>query len=242
MKSVKIDFVTDNQDAELISELETRISNSNMELKSMEIVKTDNMTNTENAEIVAEVRNLIVKINNLLSHRGEPECLVDLMGDELIARHGRERLEQVAGETLGTEDPALSKKFTELWYPLLDRFLDGYPPFSFKVEVRYDIDRHNFEERFDKKAIFAVAASAEPIIVDKMLWKMSQLGEGIRAANADIHAANELFFAGTPDLEPSMRHLSAEEYIAKAREPITEEEWRRRLCENHPAPPREVHA
>ncbi len=187
------------------------------------------------AEIVAEVKNLIVKINNLLSHRGEAAYFVDLMSDELIARYGRERLEEAAGEILGTEDPELSKKFTELWYPLLDRFLDGYPPFGYKVEVRYDIDRHNFEERFDNKAIFAVPASAEPIVVDRMLRKMSELREGIRAANADVHAANKLFFAGAPDLAPDMRHVSAEEYLAKAsREPITEEEWDRRLRENPP--------
>jgi hypothetical protein len=197
----------------------------------MEHVKIENttITNNDDAEIVTEVQNLIVKINNLLWRHCEPEYLVDLMSDELIARYGRERLEEVAGEMMKNpiEAPELSRKFTELWRPLLDRFWNGYPPFGYKVEVRYEIDRPDFGQRFDNKAILAVPASGEPIIVDRMLDKMSSLREGIRSANAWIDDANDRFCAGEPQLEPGMRRLSAEEYIAKAsREPITPQQWR----------------
>jgi hypothetical protein len=193
----------------------------------------------QNGEIATEVKNLIIKINNLLSHPREAEYLVDLMGDDIIARHSREQLEEVAGEMLKhpIEDPELSKKFTDLWYPLLVRFWNRYPDFPFRIEVRYEIDRPNFGERSDHKFVLAVPASSEPIIVDRLLDEMSELREGIRASNADVQEANERWIAGEPELKPWMRHFSAEQYLAKAsRERISEEEWYRRIHEN-PSPP-----
>jgi hypothetical protein len=203
----------------------------------MEIIKTDVTLelNNQDAEIVAEVKKLIAKINNLLWHRYEPDYLLDLMGDDLIARHGRERLKEVAGPMLTdpVEAPELSKKFTKLWYPLLERFF--YPhDFPYRVEVRYELDRHDFNKRYDDRGIFAVPASSEPVIVERLLGKMSSCREEVRVYNADLHEANLLFLAGAPDSQPSMRNLSAEEYIAKAsREPMTAEEHDRMMREDN---------
>lgn len=67
-------------------------------------------------EVLAQVRTFIAKMNNFLSHRNAPEYFVDLIGDEIVNRFGRNALEEASRQVFqqAEELPELSNKFTAL--------------------------------------------------------------------------------------------------------------------------------
>ena len=211
--------------------------NSNMELKSMEIVKTDNMTNTntQNAEAVAEVQNLIRKINNLLRHGPDkyqhPEYYVDLMGDELIKSYGRECLEAAVHQVVKRSSEVmteLSTKFTALLKTFNELYFNNNPRLrGVSVEVGYWVGW---------PAVWTVGgseirlvASSEAIMVRQLLGAMAEWVH----PEADPCYIKEMYLdeAGAPIwVEPAMRGLSAEQFIAAAtREPMTNEEYMKKI-------------
>lgn len=215
----------------------------------MENVKNDNMTNTntQNTEAVAEVQNLIRKINNLLRHGPDqyqhPEYYVDLMGDDVINRYGRESLEAAVRQVVKTSSEhmtELSTKFTALLKTFNEMYFNNNPRLrGVSVEAGYWVGW---------PAVWSVGgseirlvASSEAIMVRQLLAAMA---EWVYPADDPCYIKEmHLDQAGAPVwVEPNMRHLSAEEFIAAAtREPKTDEEYMKKIFGNR-APDREVNA
>ena len=197
----------------------------------------------EKLNLVIELQKLIVKINNFVQHIDEPAYLVDLVSDDLLKQYGRERIEEAARivmrECISEE---LSEKFTKLMREFDEQYF-GAPPLSpLKVEVRYHIDRAastNMCTIRSGDGVIELPASSEAIMVERLLEEMLRLTVGRGCWDCYVNESNRLYFDGAPlKVEPEMRHLSAEEFIAKAmRESITpEEEYKKlHLRENPPA-------
>jgi hypothetical protein len=224
-------------------------SNSNLELKeSMEIVKTDNMTNKSSdiADAVAEVKNLISKINNLLRHGPDlyqdPEYYIDLMDDEVIKRHGRECLEAAVRQVVKKSSECLaelSTKFTAS--ETFDELYFNYNPRlrGVSVEVGYWVGWPTVWCVGGSE--IRLVASSEAIMVRQLLAAMAEWVH----PEADPCYIKEMYLeqAGAPIwVEPAMRDLSAEQFIAAAtHEPMTDEEYMKKLFGNR-APNPEVKA
>lgn len=218
-------------------------SNTNLELKqSMEIVKTDNTTNTntENADAVAEVQRVFVKINNLLQHRHQPEYYVDLMSDEVVNRFGRERLEKATEQMLKGMPkpiPGLSKKFTDLVEKFDKRYFGGWLFSDARVDVVCQIASDNRSFKFSTgDSVIEIPLSSEAIMVERLLEEMVLAVSPEGGNECEFDVSNQVYLEGAPmGVEPNMRHLSAEEFIAAAtREPTTEDEYMKRLHGNPP--------
>jgi hypothetical protein len=195
----------------------------------------------EKLNLIIELQKLIVKINNLVQHIDEPEYLVDLVSDDLLKQYGRERIEEAARivmkECVSQE---LSEKFTRLTRQFDERYF-GAPPLSpMKVEVRYNVDRAASTNRCTIQSgadVIELPASSEAVMVERLLEEMLRLTVGRDCWECYKDASNRLYYDGAPiKVEPEMRHLSAEEFIAKAtREPVRlEEEHRKLLLPNDP--------
>jgi hypothetical protein len=193
--------------------------------------------------LIIELQKLIVKINNLVQHIDEPEYLVDLVSDDLLKQYGRERIEEAARVVLKEcISQELSEKFTKLMRQLDERHF-GAPPLSpLKVEVRYNIDRAastNMCTIRSGDGVIELPASSEAVMVERLLEEMLRLTVGRGCWECYVNGSNRLYFDGAPmKVEPEMRHLSAEEFIAKAtREPIRqgEEHGKLLLPQNPPA-------
>ncbi len=195
----------------------------------MKNVNTDKSidTNNENAELVTEVQKLIVQINNLLSHRDDPEYYVDLMSDDLVKRYGRQRLEEATGLVLGKPSTALelSERFTNFLRQFNERYF-GWLNFIHKVDVRYELGDHVRRAPHIHDDILVLPAASEPVMVESLLEDMVLLGARCDCWECYLNESNRVFLAGAPmRVDPEMRHVSAEEFIAKStREPMTAEE------------------
>jgi hypothetical protein len=198
----------------------------------METVKTDNMTNTnnENAEVMAEVQKLIVKINNLLQYRHLPEYYVDLMSDEVVNRFGRERLEKATDQMLRGKPklmPGLSTKFTDLVGKFDKRYLGGWLFSNTRVDVVCRVASDSRYLNFSTRdSVIEIPLSSEAIIVARLLEEMVFVISPHGGDECEFDVSNQIYLEGAPmRVDPSMRHLSADEFIAAAtREPTTAEE------------------
>jgi hypothetical protein len=196
----------------------------------------------EKLNLIIELQKLIVKINNFVQHIDEPEYLVDLVSDDLLKQYRRERIEEAARivlkECISQE---LSEKFTKLMREFDERYF-GAPPLSpLKVEVRYNIDRAASTNMCTIRSgddVIELPASSEAVMVERLLEEMLRLTVGRGCWDCYVNGSNRLYFDGAPmKVEPEMRHLSAEEFVAKAtREPIAlEEHGKQWLGKNPPA-------
>lgn len=80
-----------------------------------------------------------------------------------------------------------------------------------------------------------IPASSESILVERILEEMVQKTAGRDCWDCYLRESNRVHLAGAPmTVDPSMRHLSADEFISKAtREPMTEEERLDQLSNRH---------
>ena len=207
----------------------------------MENVKNDNLTITtnQNAEAVAVVQNLIRKINNLLRHGPDqyqdPEYYVDLMGDDVTKRYGRESLEAAVRQVVKASSEVmteLSTKFTALLKTFNELYFNNNPRLrGVSVEVGCWVGW---------PAVWTVGggeirlvASSEAIMVRQLLGAMA---EWVHPEDDPCYIKEmHLDQAGAPIwVEPAMRNLSAEQFVAAAtREPKTDEEYLKNLFGNH---------
>jgi hypothetical protein len=191
-----------------------------------EQVKTESRATTteKTLDLVTEIQRTVVKINDLLQHKGEAEYLVDLMSDERAVEAARIVLKESVSQEL-------SKKYTDLWRMFDERYFSGWLLSSDKVQVRYVIDGGPIYDGGSGPSVVHIPASSEPTLVERMLDEMIQRTVGRDCWECYRKESNRVHFEGAPmSVEPKMRHLSAEEFIAAAtREPTTEEEYMRRL-------------
>ena len=205
-----------------------------------EQAKTESrVTTTEKTlDLVTEIQRTVVKINDLLQHKGEAEYLVDLMSDEVIKRYGRERAVEAARIVLKESvSQELSKKFTDLWRMFDERYFSGWLLSGLKVHVRYVIDGGPIYDGGAGPSVVHIPASSEPTLVARMLEEMIQHTVGRDCWECYRKESNRVHCAGAPmKVEPNMRHLSAEQFVAAAtREPTTKEkEWLAQQTDNPP--------
>jgi hypothetical protein len=204
------------------------------------VANSSTATDIENGEVVTAVQNLFVKINNLLQHRHQPEYYVDLMSDEVVNRFGRECIEKATEQMLqGLPKPirGLSKKFTDLVETLDKRYFGGWLFSDTRVDVvcRVAIDNRNFNFSTGNSVI-QIPLSSEAIMVERLLEEMVFVISPQSGHECEFDVSNQVYLEGAPvGVDPSMRHLSAEEFIAAAtREPTTVEEHMKLLTSNPP--------
>jgi hypothetical protein len=188
-------------------------------------------------DLVSEIQRTIVKINDLLVHKGEAEYVVDLMNDNVIKRYGRERAVEAARTVLKESvSQELSNKCTDLWRKFDERYFSGWLLSGHKVQVRYILDGGPIYNVWSDDSVVHLPASSEPVLVQRMLEEMIQHTVGRDCRECYRKESNRVHYKGAPmSVEPNMRHLSAEEFIAAAtREPTTEEEEHRKLLLQNP--------
>jgi hypothetical protein len=189
-------------------------------------------------DLVTEIQRTVIKINDLLQHRGEAEYVVDLMNDAAIKRYGRERAIEAARSVLKESvSQELSIKCTDLWRKFDERYLSGWLLSGHTVQVRYVIDGGPIHDGWSDNSVVHIPASSEPVLVERILEEMIQRTVGRDCWECYRKESNRVYLAGAPmSVEPNMRHLPAEEFIAAAtREPSTEEEYMRLIGKNPPA-------
>jgi hypothetical protein len=161
------------------------------------------------------------------------------MTDDVVNRFGRERLEQATEQMLRGMPkpvPGLSKKFTDLVEKFDKRYFGGWLFSDTRVDVVCHVASDNRNFNFSPgDSVIQIPLSSEAIMVERLLEEMVYVvsPEGDDECDFD-GVSNQVYLEGAPvRVDPSMRHLSAEEFIAAAtREPTTEEEYMRRLRDN----------
>ncbi len=209
----------------------------------MKLAKTSSEVSTSNnGGAVVEAQKLVVKINNLLRNGADPdyhpEYFLDLMGEEVVQRFGREQLEEAVRQVTKADDPLaeLSAKFTTLARKFNELYFDDDPRLrELRVEVRYWLGWPPIETTGGGE--IAIVASCEPVMVRQLLTAMAFHID----QEFDPCHFNELYLnaAGAPIwVEPSQRHLPTEEFVTAAtHEPdhSIKEEWLDKLRKNRPA-------
>jgi hypothetical protein len=200
MKSVKIDFVTDNQDAELISELETRISNINQYI-----------------------------------HHPDGNTLLPLLGEDLQAHYGAERVLRMADAILWSANDVIeasSQRFTGFFETFNEFYFGGKLP-QYDVAVRLSISYYGRTIWRECRCI-ELLAGPEPWMVVRLLEEMARIATTDEYGQPCRDELGRLNIAGAPlDVYPDVEGLSAEEFIATATSVAMTEEGYNRLpnCE-----------
>jgi uncharacterized protein (DUF2164 family) len=153
----------------------------------------------ETLDLVTEIQRTVVKINDLLVHKGEAEYVVDLMSDEVIKRYGRDRAIEAARTVLKESvSQELSKKCTDLWRTLDDRYFSGWLLSGHKVQVRYVIDGGPIYNVSSDQSVVHIPASSEPVLVARMLEEMIQGPSVVTAGSAIGRNPTECIMTGHP--------------------------------------------
>jgi hypothetical protein len=188
---------------------------------------------TQASEVVEAIRSTLIRINDFLGDYN-PVNFVDILAafgenDDLMQKYAREHLEDVAGRLYRIgERPVLadlSEKFTKLAADFNRRYFQWWLLEGLKVEVVYDVVWPSDEHR-RKDGVISLSVSSEPTMVARIIDAMIVRKVGVGCWDCFLRESNRIYLEGAPmNVSAEMRHLSAEEFIAKeTREPITEEE------------------
>jgi hypothetical protein len=185
-------------------------------MRKMNNVNTDSIkdNNSTNPELVAELQKVVVKINDVFQHPNEVEYFVDLVSDGLIQQYGRELVTQTIRFVLNkSTSPELSKKLTGLRRKFDRKYFHGWTD-DVEVEVRYCIGQNPRRDSIHLRPnVITMSASSEPFMVTDVLEQLITEHSGTKCWDCYQRESNRVYGSAPLPAGPSMRHLTAEEYM-----------------------------
>ena len=134
---------------------------------------TNSNVNENEVELRKELHGIIMRFN-AFALTNDPDLVADLVTEGFLQEFSRDQICEAALQTLDSELPELSKKFTGLFHQFNKEYFSNSLP-EYTVTVKYVLRRSSQSSYCEGDREISLRAGSEPHMVCNLIWTMARI-------------------------------------------------------------------